>query len=39
VWKHADYPLIELGTIELNRNPTDYFSEVEQVLSLLFSFL
>jgi len=31
VWKHADYPLIEIGTIEINRNPTDYFSEVEQV--------
>jgi len=31
VWKHADYPLIEIGKIVINRNPTDYFSEVEQV--------
>jgi len=31
VWKHDDYPLIDIGTIEINKNPTDYFSEVEQV--------
>jgi len=31
VWKHSNYPLIEVGTIELNRNPTDFHSEVEQV--------
>jgi len=30
VWPHADYPLIELGVMELNRNPMDYFAEVEQ---------
>ncbi len=30
VWPHADYPLIELGTLELNRNPDNYFAEVEQ---------
>lgn len=30
VWSHREYPLIEIGTIELNRNPIDYFSEVEQ---------
>jgi catalase len=30
VWKHADYPLIEVGVIELNRNPTNYFAEIEQ---------
>ncbi|MDQ7080021.1 MAG: catalase [Paracoccaceae bacterium] len=30
VWPHADYPLIELGTLELNRNPENYFAEVEQ---------
>lgn len=29
VWPHADYPLLELGEFELNRNPTDYFTEVE----------
>ncbi|HCR3978802.1 catalase [Citrobacter koseri] len=31
VWPHGDYPLIEVGVLELNRNPENYFSEVEQV--------
>ncbi len=30
VWPHADYPLIEVGILELNRNATHYFAEVEQ---------
>ncbi len=30
VWPHADYPLIEVGEIELNRNPDNYFAQVEQ---------
>ncbi len=30
VWPHKDYPLIEVGTLELNRNPENYFAEVEQ---------
>ena len=30
VWPHADYPLIEVGILELNRNPENYFAEVEQ---------
>ncbi len=30
VWPHKDYPLIEFGTLELNRNPENYFAEVEQ---------
>lgn len=30
VWPHADYPLIEVGLMELNRNPENYFAEVEQ---------
>ena len=30
VWPHADYPLIEVGILELNRNPQNYFAEVEQ---------
>jgi catalase len=29
VWPHADYPPIEIGVLELNRNPSDYFTEVE----------
>jgi catalase len=30
VWPHADYPLIEVGSMVLNRNPENYFAEVEQ---------
>jgi len=30
VWPHGDYPLIEVGVMELNRNPQNYFAEVEQ---------
>jgi catalase len=31
VWPHSDYPLIEVGVLELNRLPQNYFAEVEQV--------
>ena len=31
VWPHGDYPLIEVGELVLNRNPDNYFAEVEQV--------
>jgi catalase len=30
VWPHKDYPLIEAGVLELNRNPENYHAEVEQ---------
>ena len=30
VWPHADYPLHEIGVMELNRNVQNYFAEVEQ---------
>ncbi len=30
VWLKKDYPLIEVGVMELNRNPENYFAEVEQ---------
>ena len=30
VWYHEDYPLIEVGVLELNANPENYFAEVEQ---------
>ena len=30
VWYHKDYPLIEVGVLELNKNPENYFAEVEQ---------
>ena len=29
-WSQKDYPLIEVGVLELNRNPLNYFAEVEQ---------
>lgn len=31
VWLKKDAPLIEVGVLELNRNPANYFAEVEQV--------
>jgi catalase len=30
VWPHADYPLITIGRVTLNRNPENYFAEIEQ---------
>ncbi len=30
VWPHRDYPLIDVGVMELDRNPENYFAEVEQ---------
>jgi catalase len=30
VWPHADYPLIEVGRLTLDRNPTDNHSQIEQ---------
>ena len=30
VWPHGDYPLIEVGQLTLNRNPTDFHTEIEQ---------
>ncbi|MQY10949.1 Catalase [Streptomyces sp. RB5] len=31
IWSKKDYPLIEVGEWELNRNPDNYFADVEQV--------
>jgi catalase len=31
VWPHADYPLLDVGILELSRIPQNYFAEVEQV--------
>jgi len=31
VWSHKEFPLIDVGVIEMNRNVTDYHAEVEQV--------
>jgi catalase len=30
VWPHADYPPIDIGVLELNRNADNYFAEIEQ---------
>ncbi len=29
-WPHADYPLIEVGQLELNRNADNYYAQIEQ---------
>jgi len=31
IWPHKDFPLIPVGRIVLNRNPKNYFAEVEQI--------
>ncbi len=30
VWSHKDFPLIDVGVLELNENPKNYFADVEQ---------
>ncbi|WOC15373.1 catalase [Pseudochrobactrum sp. MP213Fo] len=30
VWPHADYPVMDIGIMELNRNADNYFAEIEQ---------
>ncbi len=30
IWRHKDYPLIEVGELVLDRWPDNYFAEVEQ---------
>ncbi|MCB1925858.1 MAG: catalase [Gammaproteobacteria bacterium] len=30
VWPHADYPLHDVGRLTLDRNPTDFHTEIEQ---------
>ncbi len=30
VWPHSEYPMIDVGTLELNRNADNYFNEIEQ---------
>ena len=31
IWPHKEFPLIPVGKLVLNRNPSNYFAEVEQV--------
>jgi catalase len=30
IWPHTDYPLIKVGTMTLNRNPENFFAQIEQ---------
>lgn len=30
VWPHSEFPLIEVGNLELSRNPDNFFADVEQ---------
>lgn len=30
VWPHGDYPLVPVGTLTLDRNPQNFFAEIEQ---------
>ncbi len=30
VWPHSDYPLIKVGTMTLNKNPDNFFAQIEQ---------
>ena len=30
VWPHGDYPLIDVGKMTLNRNPANYFTDIEE---------
>lgn len=30
IWPHGEFPMIEVGEFELNRNPENYFAEIEQ---------
>jgi len=30
VWPHDDYPLMEIGTLELNENPDNFFQDIEE---------
>ena len=31
VWPHDEFPLMPVGKLTLNRNPSNYFAEVEQL--------
>ena len=31
VWSQKQYPLIEVGVLELNRNPENYFADVNRL--------
>ena len=29
-WSHKDYPLVKVGVMELNENPTNFYAQIEQ---------
>lgn len=29
IWPHGDYPLIPIGKLVLNKNPDNYFAQIE----------
>jgi len=31
IWPHSEFPMIPVGKIVLNKNPTNYFAQVEQI--------
>ena len=31
IWPHSEFPLIPVGKLVLDRNPANYFAEVEQI--------
>ena len=31
MWPHDEFPLMPVGKLTLNRNPSNYFAEVEQL--------
>lgn len=31
IWSHSEFPLIPVGKLVLDRNPENYFAEVEQI--------
>src|SRR3546814_14488442 len=31
IWPHADYPLRKVGTMTLDRNPENFFAQIEQI--------
>lgn len=39
VWYHSDYPLIPVGKFTLNRNPENYFNEIEQAAFMPSNFV
>ena len=38
VWSHSEYPLIDVGIMELNEIPTNYFADVEQAAFAPFEY-